>query len=222
MTPSPSPNSKQPEDDKTKDQDTSLAEAVKRRRQHILSMRTTELAEAPSLGEILLPFLYAGMETCWIDAIFIGLASFGLFHSHEPLMPLWAPFVLIIGSQWVLSLAERRTTTNADNLKTPLPGSSMLILFASAITLFVTWLTIYSQTALVFDPRWVLALLNDILLLDLQAYHVFIIVALTYYFCWRGVRLLYRVYEPSQVFATLRLGMGIIVAVIFLRAGQAS
>src|SRR5438128_3309307 len=206
----PSPNSKQPEDDKTKDQETSLAEAVKRRRQHILSMRTSELAEAPSLGEILLPFLYAGMETCWIDAIFIGLASFGLFQSHQPLMPLWAPFVLIIGSQWILSLMERHTastTTNANNPKTSMPGSSMLILFASAITLLVTWLTIYSQTALVFDPRWVLALLNHILLLDLQAYHVFIIVALTYYFCWRGVRLLYRVYEPSQVFATLRLVM---------------
>src|SRR5438046_1754100 len=115
---------KQPED-KTESQEMPLAKAVRRRRQHLLSMRTTELAQ-PSLGEILLPFLFAAMETCWIDAIFIGLADIGLFESHAPLMPLWAPFVLIIGSQWILSLLERRaaSTSNADenDTQTTIPG----------------------------------------------------------------------------------------------------
>src|SRR5436309_8212102 len=101
---------KQPED-KAESQQIHLAEAAKRRRQQLLSMRTTELAEVPSLGEILLPFLFAAMETCWIDAIFIGLASFGLFQSHEPLMPLWAPFVFIIGIQWMARFLERRAAT---------------------------------------------------------------------------------------------------------------
>lgn len=225
------PPPKQPQDE-AKSQQVELAEAVTRRRQNLLSMRTPGLEEVPSLGEILLPFLFAAMETCWIDAIFIGLASFGLFGSHAPLMPLWAPFVFIVGSQWILSLLERRSvvanTTASDtedkdeDKKTTLPGSSLFILFVCVTGLFVTWLTIYTPTAFFLDPSWLLALLNDILFLNAHAYHVFFIVALILYFCWRGVRLLNREYQPSQVFGTLRLGMGIIIAVILVRAGQAS
>src|SRR5437763_11236730 len=103
---------KQPED-KTDSQEMPLAKAARRHRQLLLSMRTTELRQAPSLGEILLPFLFAAMETCWIDAIFIGLADISLFGSHVSLMPLWAPFVLIIGAQWLLSLLERRAASGS-------------------------------------------------------------------------------------------------------------
>lgn len=220
---------KQPED-KAESHEIPLAEAARRRRQHLLSMRTTELAQAPSLGEILLPFLFAAMETCWIDAIFIGLADIGLFESHAPLMPLWAPFVLITGSQWILSLLERRaaststSTSSGDenDTQTTLPGSWLLLLFISVTTLFIIWVIIYNPTAFFLNPGWLLALLNDILSLNLRAYHVFFIFALTLYFCWRGVRLLRREYEPSQVFSSLRLGIGIIVLVILIQAGQAS
>src|SRR5437763_2942460 len=101
---------KQPED-KTDSQEMPLAKAARRHRQLLLSMRTTELAEAPSLGEILLPFLFAAMETCWIDAIFIGLADIGLFGAHATFMPLWAPFVFIVASQCIFGLVDRRTGT---------------------------------------------------------------------------------------------------------------
>ena len=220
---------KQPED-KAESQEMPLAKAARRRRQHLLSMRTTELAQTPSLGEILLPFLFAAMETCWIDAIFIGLADLGLFEPHAPLMPLWAPFVLIIGSQWILSLLERRAASTSistssgdeDDTQTSIPGSWLLILFISLTTLFIIWLTIYTPTAFFLNPGWLLALLNDTLSLNPRAYHVFFIVALALYFCWRGMRLLSREYEPSQVFGTLRLGMGIIVVVILVHAGQVS
>ena len=113
MAPSP----QQPEqDDKTKDQQINVTEAISRHRKHVLALRTTDVREAPTIGEIALPYLFAAMETCWIDAIFIGLASLDLFQSHEPLMPLWAPFLLIIGSQWLLSRMERRdATVGGDN-----------------------------------------------------------------------------------------------------------
>lgn len=215
----------QPED-KAEKREIPSAEVATRRRQHLLSMRTTELRQTPSLGEILLPFLFAAMETCWIDAIFIGLADIGLFGSHVSLMPLWAPFVLIIGSQWILSLLERRAASGSsgheDDTQTTLPGSSLLILFISVTTLFIIWLTIYTPTAFFLNPGWLLALLNDAFSLNQRAYHIFLIVALTIYFCWRGVRLLSREFEPSQAFGTLRLGLGIIVVVILIRAGQAS
>ncbi|HYU72351.1 MAG TPA: DUF4129 domain-containing protein [Ktedonobacteraceae bacterium] len=216
---------KQPED-KAESQEMPLAKAARTRRQHLLSMRTTELAQTPSLGEILLPFLFAAMETCWIDAIFIGLADIGLFESQAPLMPLWAPFVLIIGSQWILSLLERRAASTSsgdkDDTQTTIPGSWLLTLFISLTTLFIIWLTIYTPTGFFLNPGWLLALLNDTLSLNLRAYHIFFIVALALYFCWRGMRLLSREYEPSQVFGTLRLGMGIIVVVILVHADQAS
>src|SRR5437588_4167514 len=96
--------------DKTQNQETNMAEPVQQLWQYLLSMRTPAQAEPPSLGEMLLPFLFAAMETCWLDAIFIGLASLGLFQSHEPLMPLWAPFVFLIGTQWLLNFQYRRTT----------------------------------------------------------------------------------------------------------------
>ncbi len=216
---------KQPED-KAENQEMFLEEAARRRTKHLLSMRTTELAEAPSLGEILLPFLFAAMETCWVGAIFIGLADIGFLGSHALLMPLWAPFVFIIGSQWILSFLERRAASissgDEDDTQTTLPGSWLLILFISITTLFAIWVTIYTPTAFFLHPGWLLALLNDILSLNLRAYHVFFIVALTLYFCWHGMRLLHHEYEPSQVFRTLRLGIGIIVVVILARAGQAS
>src|SRR5258708_13628020 len=50
-----------------------------------------------SLGEFLLPILLGIMESCWLAAILIGLANTNLFGSTEPLMPLWAPSVFIIG-----------------------------------------------------------------------------------------------------------------------------
>ena len=214
-----------------------LAEAAaKRRNLSILAMRTTTLQEAPSVGEVMLPYLFAAMETCWIDAIFIGLASLELFHSYSPLMPLWAPFLFIIGSQLLLGYIERRnavsgdaatntvTETDDDTSTTPTakPGSTLFILFVVVVTLSVIWLSVYASVAFVFDPRWLFALLNDILLLNMNAYHVFTIVGFALYFCWRGVRLLFREYEPSQVFNSLRIGMGIIIAVILLRAGQES
>ena len=186
------------------------------------------------MGEMILPYLFAAMETCWIDAVFIGLASLDFFQSHNPLMPLWAPFLLIIGSQWLLGYLERRNAVSGDSTDSDRrrgEGWHHHHRFA--------WLRAFralcdgndalcdlgfrvSATAFVLDPRWLLALVNDILLLDGNAYHVFCIVAIALYLCWRGLRLLTRTYEPSQIFNTLRIGMGVIIAVILLRAGQES
>ena len=204
-------------------------EAQRRREQHMLSLQTSRVAEAPSLGEILLPFLFAAMETCWIDAIFIGLAGIDFFASRDPLMPLWTPVVIIIGTQWILSRLELRAAVSTpeatgeddtENGKKTLPGSSIFVAFVCVVTLFIIWISIYAQHAFFLDPRWLLLLLNDVLSLNLYAYHAFFIIAIISYLCWRGMRFLHREHEPSQVFSTLRLGMGIIIGVILVRAGQ--
>jgi Domain of unknown function (DUF4129) len=202
------------------------------KRIHLLSKRPNPITEAPSLGEILLPFLFAAIEATWIDAILIGLSSFGLFQTYYPLIPLWSPFVLLPGTQLILTLLEHRAAKSStstienddidDNPKTTIPGAPFLILFVSITILFITWSSLYSQSTLFIDPRWLFSLLNDILLFNQQAYHFFSIVALSLYLCWRGLRLLYRDYEPSNAFTELRLGLGVIIAVILVRAGQAN
>jgi hypothetical protein len=225
----PASDPPQPEDKATNHEQTIL-----RRKLLILSLQYPAVAESPGLGEILLPFFFAAMETCWIDAIFIGLAGFDLFQTHAPLMPLWAPFLLLVGSQWILNQLERRgaikpgtrvqeqvQTGNQQNKTVPV-SSWPLILFVAIATLFIVWLSVYTQTAIFLDPRWLLAMFSDFLFLNLAAFHVFVIIALSLYFCWRGMRLLYRDYEPSHIFSTMRLGMAIIFVVILVRAGEIS
>ncbi len=103
------------------------------------------------------------------------------------------------------------------------PASSWpLILFVAVATLFIVWLSAFTQTAIFLDPRWLLAMVSDFLFLNLVAFHVFVLIALSLYFCWRGMHLLYRDYEPSHIFSTLRLGMAIIFLVILVRAGEIS
>ncbi|TMD60826.1 MAG: hypothetical protein E6I91_18365, partial [Chloroflexi bacterium] len=173
---------------------------------HPLFRRPTQTAQAPSLGEILLPFLFSAMEASWIDAILIGLAGFGLFQTYSTLMPLWAPFILLPGTQLILTLLEQRTAKaspsspssapgdaeSGGNIKNILSGSQLFILFVTLITLCIIWSSIYSQTAIFFDPRWLFSMLNDVLLFNQQAYHLCAVVALSLYLCWRSVRLLYR------------------------------
>ena len=164
-----------PDDDTTK----SLSDAAQRRRRDLLSVATTQIAANPSLGERLLPFLMAAMEACWVDAIFIGLAGLGLFQSHRTfiqspitIIPLWAPFIFIAGSQWLVTYLERRavsTTSSSDkddNTSTLTPDSSLVFALVGVVTLFIIWLHLYTQAAFVLDPRWLLSLLNDILLLN--------------------------------------------------------
>ncbi len=116
-------------------------------------------------GERLLPYLVAAMETCWADAILIMLVSVKLFRA--PLLPLWAPFVLIAGSFWLITRLERRESAREQEGKDGksgrkvLSGSSLFILSVGLLVLFIVWARLYTAW-LFFDPRWLLALFNDI------------------------------------------------------------
>lgn len=191
---------------------------------HQITMSLDDGQEAPSIGMLLIPFLFAAMEACWIDAIFLGLATLGLFQVHSPLMPLWVPFLVIAGSQWLYNwLALRAAQTHRDVEDfADFSIAPWFVPLLIIVALFTIWLSIYMPTAFVLDPRWLLTMLSDILSLNVHAYHTIIIIALCAYFCWRGIRLSGREYEPSQIFATMRLGIGIILAVIVIRAASAS
>src|SRR5207248_2105772 len=112
-----------------------------------------------SLGEFMLPTLLGAMEACWVDVVLIGLASALLLGSSMPLLPLWAPFVFIVGSQWLLHYADRRDGSDRPgtsvygtgdpggrpeneegHVKTSIPGASLLFVIMGAFCLFIIWL----------------------------------------------------------------------------------
>ncbi len=187
---------------------------------------TPQESAITSIGEFFIPTLLAAMETCWIDAIFIGLASIHIFGSSAPLMPFWAPFILIGGSQWLLHYAERRAgrkeSTQETEEKSVSAGNGLYIGLIFIVAVFLIWLHIYAQKAFILDPRWILDLSNDILLLNLNFFQMVAIIGLSFLFGWRGIRLSQLEAEPYHIFRELRLGLGIIIAVIVLRAGQES
>ena len=176
------------------------------------------------MGMLLIPFLFAAMEACWIDAIILGLAILGLFQMHRPFMPLWLPFLVIAGSQWLYNwLALRAAQVQGDdNDVSDFSIARWFVPLLSVIALFTIWLSVYMSAFFVLDPRWLLTMLSDILSLNVQAYHVISIIAICVYFCWRGIRLSGREYEPSHIFSAMRLGIGVILAVIVVRAASAS
>src|SRR5205085_1975186 len=89
-----------------KEEPQSASTAVHRLRESIFA---TEEPTISSIGEFLLPYLLGAMQACWIAAILIGLASAGLFESSEALIPLWAPFILILGSLFLFHYIGMRT-----------------------------------------------------------------------------------------------------------------
>ena len=103
---------RQPEN-KPKSQEEAISAAERRRRQDLLDAGTAEVPLALSWGERLLPLLFAAMETCWVYAILLGLASVNFFQSSDTLIPVWAPFVLILGSYWLLHYMERRAASGS-------------------------------------------------------------------------------------------------------------
>ncbi len=216
-----------PEHQQEQEQYTKYEFQKRRRMQDILGMATTQISEVATPGERLLPLLYAAMETCWVDAIIIGLAVLELFHTHTPLMPLWAPFVLIAGSHSLYNMLERRAAKQAGGEKDEersamLPGTPLFVTVIALVVLFLVWISLYAQSWFLLDPRWLLSMVNDILLLNGQAYHILTIVAVSIFLCWRGIKLAQRELQPTNVFRTLQLGMILIIAIILLQAIVAS
>jgi hypothetical protein len=197
---------------------------ARERLRNIWRREAVELSAAPSWGERLLPLIFAAMETCWIDGILIALAGADVFHLREPLLPLWTPLVLMAGSAWLVSYLERRELAAgeaqpSDGQRKATTGSSLFIWLLVIVALVSIWSSVYAASSWLIDPRWLLTMLGDLLLLAPQAYHVLAIIALSVYFCWRGLDLARRVIEPGTVLSRLRIGVGVFALVILVRAG---
>jgi hypothetical protein len=200
-----------------------LSTALQRLKESIFASEDPTIS---SIGEFLLPYLLGTMQACWIAAILIGLASTVLFVTSSALIPLWAPFILILGSLFLFHYLGMRTPKNTtgdttDRVKVVLPETSLFVILVAVASLFFVWLNLYAQKAFIFDPRWVLSLFSDILSLNGQFYEAVCIIGLTFVLGWMGIRLINRNVEPSDVFRALFLGLCVFIVVIILRTGQA-
>lgn len=65
--------------------------------------------------ERLIPFLFAGMETCLIDIVLLEIVSLGWYQQSGPFVPLWLPFVVIAASYWFVQTLTTRTTTHVNS-----------------------------------------------------------------------------------------------------------
>lgn len=158
-----------------------------------------------------------------MDALLIAFVSLNLFQARVTLLPLWTPFVFMAAAYWLTTYLERRALTAGTSEAVPQEhrnvGTGWLFALIAVLTLFVVWSSVYTAAGFFFDPRWLGALLNDILLLDGAAFHVAIILALSVYLCWHGIRISRRVVEPADVFKGLRTGGIIFLVVMLLRVG---
>ncbi len=164
-----------------------------------------------SSGERLLPYLFAAMETCWVDAILIGLAG-----AHTFFLPLLVPFVLIASCYWLSNTATRGHVNITSNSTASFSMPVVVLLIATI--LFSLWSGIYASSIAFFNPAWLGNLVGDLLLLNPEALQSVGILTLMLYFCWRGVRLSRSTLEPGDVFNAVRIGIGVMIAVIVLQA----
>ena len=172
---------------------------------------------ALSGGERLLPYLLAAMETCWVDALLIGLAE----SAYTFFLPLWTPFVLIACSYWLshrLEQGRARIASTSTQEFAPFFKTFPIVVLLVGTTLFSLWSGVYASSIAFWDPTWLGNLVGDLLLLGPEAIHILGIAVVILYFYWRGVRLSHSMIEPGHVFNTIRVGIGVIIAVVVLRA----
>lgn len=172
---------------------------------------------AQSLGERLLPVLMAAMDTCWIAAVLLGLASVGFFGSTAPALPLWAPFVFIAGVAWILSSYASVGSTRTSRRGVSTGPRFIVIGVVLVLTLlYCIWSGVYAATSAFFNPLWLLLLLNDILLLSPAILHALGIVVLVLLCAWRGRAISRYDIEPGTIFRALGFGMGMLLVTLFL------
>lgn len=143
-----------------------------------------------SWGQFFLPLLFAAMETCWIDAIFIGLANADVLGTTRLLFPLWLPFVLI-GSFYALSSYQRWYAVDSNQ---PLSHEGEHVSAALLVNIFLTvvatlltvWISYYAQQMALTDANWLLNLPSAVLQFSPDSFRLIGIIALALAFCRQG------------------------------------
>ncbi len=178
-----------------------------------------------SWGERLLPYLFAAMEACWIDALIIAQAGVGSSATHAFFLPLWVPFVLLLALCWLSNTSISRhvaSTGEPPRAVVAFPTPPLVIVLLVSTTLFSLWSGLYAASFPFYNPLWLGNLIGDVFSLGAEAFHIVGIIALVCYFYWRSLRLGQSAHEPGNVFMALRIGVGILLTVIIFQAATST
>lgn len=182
-----------------------------------------------SPGEYLLPFFLAAIESCWINGILLGLAGTGILGTQSSLLPFWGPPLVLLLSLWIFrhalqleSNAPASEETETQRRLLDLPGLRLMFFLVALIAVCMIWLHIYSPTYFLLDPGWLAQFASDLLSLNSHFFQAFLIVALSFYLCWRAMRIAQMHIETAHIFRQLWVGLLLLLLAILLRAGQSS
>lgn len=172
-------------------------------------------------SEHLLPFLFAGIETCCIDAILVGLADTGILGTNKPLLPLWMPFVLIsifyIISHYLFSKIVSLPAHIISQNERKALADVLLFALISIVTIIVTWVSIYAPQTPQWNPAWLLGILNTVLLFNSNTFLLVGVIVLSIALCKHGEFLARNKIGPSQVFVVMRFGVIVVIVLLVLQ-----
>jgi hypothetical protein len=176
------------------------------------------LAATMSWGEQLLPLAYAAMQCCWIAALLIGLGRLHMFNDNGTIMPLWAPFLIILASTWsALTLPDQTASTHRRqnfSLSQLRSSTAIIALLQTVLILSIIWGTFYSNIAL-WNPSWLGIFIYDLIQINITAFASIAIILLAYGLSYQGIRIARYAMEPATVTRGLLIG-GIVFTVVIL------
>ncbi|GHO42374.1 DUF4129 domain-containing protein [Ktedonospora formicarum] len=198
-----------------------------RRRRAAWMTRSSNVERTASLGERVLPYLLALLDACIVLAVLKGMASMSSFAGAEHVVPFWWLFLL---SCLMLLLVQARGA-----LAGFLPGrwlrrlpflferqrlfaSIVLGLSFCALVLVTIWVSFYTTSASLLDTRWLMALLNDLQMVPARLAQLLFIFILASFFGVRALWLVRRRREAGEVAQTLKIGVGLLLVALLLRA----
>ncbi len=174
-----------------------------------------------SWGQFLLPLLFAAMETCWIDAIFIGLANTDVLGTSQILFPLWLPFALI-GSFYVL-VSYQKWYAGDDVQSLSHKGKRITlatlidISLIGLVTLFAVWVSYYAPQTFFLDPNWLLNLPAAILQFNPDSFRLIGVIVLSIAFCRQGIFLVQVKFNDTLVSKMLQSGIFTFILLLVIR-----
>ncbi|GHO44630.1 DUF4129 domain-containing protein [Ktedonospora formicarum] len=172
--------------------------------------------DALSQGERLLPFVYAAMESCAIYAAFCVLAVTGL-GGGTPILPLWGAFVPFAAAIWFSQATQFGSEESGQPFLSSAPFRMLVLI---VLTLLIIWGGVYAATTPLYNPAWLFASVNDILLLHPEGYRTFLVLIISALLFWRGLALTRRRVEPGDVLNALRIGLGIIIFALLVTSAS--
>ncbi len=146
-----------------------------------------------SWGQFLLPLFFAAMETCWLAAIFIGLANTSALGTTHLLFPLWLPFVLIASfyllssyQQWYAMDGEHPLLEKGNHITFSRLANTVLTIIA---TLLAVWVSAYAPQTAITNPAWLLNIPAVILQFNSDSFRLIGLLVLAIAFCRQGTLL---------------------------------